>query len=647
MIGNEIYKKNLQILKEQIPVLYDALNKTDTSHIKVTLIESDLNISINGQPLYPQNTSEYLGNKIEDFFSKPGAFYKNPPVLKKEVGIADINDSFVEKLEKYYDIYNKNNFKYDQYLDSVPVFIMFGIGTGQQIEQFLNLIDIKTLIVLDKDYSMLKTSMHIIDWEPIFKKFARPHYSLQIITGDKPFSLAAQTLNHIYKNSPYLAYYINYFYTYRTPFFEDVFSEIQKNYFNILTGWGFYDDEMLSLKHTISNIQNNCSVFNKNQNLSNNSNVFVIASGPSIDNDIEYIKKYKDNVVIFSCGTALRVLEKNGIVPDYHFEIERTKETFDILKGSVSKEFMKQVNFIGLNVIYPEVFDLFKTDKLFFRDFDCGSSIVPEDTPFIDDCNPTVFNGALAFASDIGFKNIYMFGADMGYKDESNHHSKYTIYGDKNHEKAKWKPQTDMEHQPNFKDDSVIHSTNILSWCKQKAENCITLNNELKQRNIDYFNCSDGAYIKGTKSLNSSDLLIKDNNKSIILEQIEKSFLHYDDKMVQKAKQQFKKEKELLFSNIDFMIDTISNNKVTSYSDMLDTLDTIFKKVFREQNNNKNSFSYSLLRGSTIHILTFLYTYSLTADNMIQSFDYINKGLKTLEELLLYIKKDVESIQFK
>mgnify|MGYP003300892789 CR=1 FL=1 len=42
----------------------------------------------------------------------------------------------------------------------------------------------------------------------------------------------------------------------------------------------------------------------------------VISAGPTLDRNIETIKKYRDNVVIFTVGTALKTLIKNDIKPD-------------------------------------------------------------------------------------------------------------------------------------------------------------------------------------------------------------------------------------------------------------------------------------------------------------------------------------------
>ena len=50
--------------------------------------------------------------------------------------------------------------------------------------------------------------------------------------------------------------------------------------------------------------------------------VAVVGAGPSLDEAIETLHRIRDRVVLFSAGTALRPLLRQGLVPDFHCELE-------------------------------------------------------------------------------------------------------------------------------------------------------------------------------------------------------------------------------------------------------------------------------------------------------------------------------------
>jgi hypothetical protein len=239
---------------------------------------------------------------------------------------------------------------------------------------------------------------------------------------------------------------------------------------------GFYDDEVESLKHPIKNLSDNIPILKYTDKLPKNSVAFIVGSGPSIDQDIETIKKLKDKAVIFSCGSSLKILYSIGIIPDYHLEQERDDIQSERITKHIPQDYLDKVNIIGLNVVSTDVYELFKSSKMFFRVNDSGSSISPKNVPHLDHCNPTVINATISFASTIGFDNIFLFGADMGFKDPENHHSKNSDYYNAESESLKFdglKGTIVSKFPGNFIKDEKFYTKDGYIWCKQRVENCI------------------------------------------------------------------------------------------------------------------------------------------------------------------------------
>lgn len=653
MNSDQLYEKNLTYIKQINPMLYQKIIDADISNMKIHIYDGNINIEENGQLIYPKNSTEFVAKKLESFFQKPTAIYKSPTI--SELGeFSKVNDQFCMKIEEKKPSQKTSVEEYSEHLDSIPMLLMLGVGTGQQIEYIINTIDVKTMIVTDKSFAHLKLSISIIDWKPIFEYFSRPGYKINFIISSSAKTAAYESINAIFSEYKYLMYYVNFYSTYHNDFIKEIIYHIKDKYKIAVSGWGFYDDEKTSLLHSIENLNTKNNIYNLKKPLNKDSSVFIVASGPSIDNDIEFLKKNRKEIIIFSCGSALKILEANDIIPDYHFEIERNVVTYNHLVESMSKEYLSQINFIGLNVVYPDVYNLFKTTKIFFRSNDCGASILSNSFTQLEHTNPTVTNGVVSFASSIGFKNIYLFGADMGYKDENSHHSKHSIY---TMEKASyfynWKPNTlDKTYKANFNSDTVsIKSTDILVWCRQRIENCIIEYNINDKQKIQYFNCSDGAFIEGTTPIKSSEIdlsNLSEESKNNTIKMIEQNFSKHDKKVHKTLQLNLKNNKNELENIIKFICKTIDKNKtITSFGQFFDIANAIFLQLKQSRQNINSSMTSTLLNGTLSHMFSTTYTHALMSKDFDEALKYIEHGLKVVKEFVLFVKKDIKDLTIK
>jgi len=640
----------MQFLKEGWKSIYEEVLKADITEYELTPTSSGkFNISINGHKLYPDNIDEAIEKQVTTFLEKPSCFFKKPS-WSEHSNLGYIHDDLVTDIEKNSPyIKGKENFTdYHHHLDSFfPFILMMGIGSGQHIQELINKAqNIKQILIIDESYELLKVSFHLIDWRPIFRYFKEKNRGLYFVIGAKYNEIVSGSLNTIFKYMPYQFYFIPHYTHYNSTFFTKV-KDLFLSKVNLgFSGLGFYDDEVIGLTHTLKNLQHNQPVYRWNNPLPKNSTVFIIGSGPSLDQDIETIKKLSNQAIIFSCGTSLKVLYENDITPDYHLEIERPEFTLDVIQDNLPKEYLRTISMIGLNVIYPEVYKLFKDSKIFFRDNDAGSSVVPEDIPKISHCNPTVVNAAITFASDIGFKNIFLFGTDMGYKDPDNHHSKKSAYYKGS--LVKHQPKTlKQEHSGNFDNNEKFFSTDIFLWCKQRVENCIIDYNERKQKNINYFNCSDGLSIARTVPMHSDNIALeKYLNKKEVLDVLESNFDRDFKHLHQEISAKFSQEKDKLFINITSVEKLIKAREIKSFEQFFILIARTFEIINNPDIGDKSYLTRSILKGTMYHFYVSLYTHALAGSNKEASIEYINISLVKFLNFLTSARKKLNSIEF-
>jgi hypothetical protein len=152
---------------------------------------------------------------------------------------------------------------------------------------------------------------------------------------------------------------------------------------------------------------------------------------------------------------------------------------------------------IGPNTLHPKVVDLFKRKYLYIKPNDAGGDLIQETVlhRYLDlyFCSPTVANGAAAVAIALGFKKLYLFGIDYGFRSDEYHHSKDSAYYQKEWQGETKKMDGLIEIESNRGD--FVFTTPIFDMSRGVMEMLI------KRSAAKFFNLSDGAKIQGTTFL--------------------------------------------------------------------------------------------------------------------------------------------------
>ena len=614
-------KSNMAFFRAHVPALYEMLHNFKSENIEIYINEEtqDFNYVYNKYLLYEKGPQQTCKEQVESFLKEPTELIRKTPLYKSN---NTISYKYVETMQNF--IKQDECYTYINNFQNIPLLIIIGVGCGYHIEYLLQQFSkngaIKHVLIIEPDLELFYLSLSNINWEKIFRYFASDNKSLTLQLNNNINEL----IQNVVSINPV---FINHALIY-THFLERdnlIKQELLNQLFIVDILFGFYDDEKMSLDHTIGNIKNKIPVYTRNQTLKNEANAFIIGAGPSLDNDIETIKKYKDNAVIFSCGSAIRTLEKNNIMPDFHIEIERTYDTYKALMA-VDKDYLKQIPFIGMNTIHPDVFNLFKENFMFLKATDSGSYLFPAGIPQIYYSNPTVTNGALSLSLYMGFKNLYLFGVDMGYKDPKYNHSKHNIAMDKN--SPFFKPTGSdklIETEGNF--GGKFYSEAFLAYAKTSIEELLTTS---FADGVNVYNCSDGLKIANTISLKPENIMIKNEmfNKENAIRFIKKQF---SKGYLSRINIKYDLNKNL--SKIDQILDSINNN-LKNKSEIIDA----FYKMYQEFKK------FELISGEIYRLQNIIYSLLVLEQDEEKAVHFINDAFSLVREMLIEIKKDLNTL---
>ena len=307
--------------------------------------------------------------------------------------------------------------------------IVLGLGLGFHLDELIEKTEAGHIIIVDPYEEFLRQSLETVDWEDLLSRGEQRGCTFDfVITGSPDAAGRIITALLVQHGAHFIdgAYvYLHYPARLLTEVRDNLVETVQTLY----TSRGFYEDELIMLDNTSANLARHEFWWLQNKLRPERPEpAFVIGSGPSIDRSIEDVKRLRERAIVFSCGSGLRVCLDNGIVPDFHCEIENGPWVFDALSLIRSQFPFTGITLVASATVDPRIPALFDDRVLFFRDTVTGSRILASRDQELYLAVPTVANTALRTALSLGFGTFYLFGIDCGTKSSAKRHSDSAIY---------------------------------------------------------------------------------------------------------------------------------------------------------------------------------------------------------------------------
>ncbi|MCO4798658.1 MAG: motility associated factor glycosyltransferase family protein [Colwelliaceae bacterium] len=492
--------------------------------------------------------------------------------------------------------------------NKVPSTIIFGIGLGYHLMPLIEASTASYLSIFEPNNDYFYASLFCFDWVGYLKKVDDSGAYLYLGIGNSESEIYQQLYERA-KDIGAFSISNSFFYQhYPSQAMERLTTEIRDNFHQFFMGWGFFDDALMSMAHTIGVMDKSPNVLKYKAALPQEIKdfpVFIVANGPSLDSDIERIKQEQGKAIIVSCNSATTALLSQDIVPDFHIALERTKATADFLSAHISEEHREKINLLVVNVMYPGTLDLFKWSGIALKGSEPGTILYQMAqyankkpiTPTIGYCNPLVGNTGLSFFTSIGFENIYLFGVDSGYIDEEHHHSKSSFYYNKSG-KTIYEPLkmgAEFKVEGNFGCDVITEP--FLYTGKQQMERLL---DSFKHTKLNCFNCSDGVKIEGAIPLRSDDILFEKTtiSKLKVLDHIKSdAFEQCMENIDLKAFLDFEVFEQICNTMVEILSEPMDNR-----SQALDCLISQLRYLNSFKAGGRHTHLYLLLEGEALYV---------------------------------------------
>ena len=457
-----ILQKNINSLFEYNPILATKLHSIRTNEqFEVFMDEKDV-INI---------------NLFDKKHNKP--FYETKPI-----------DEITNRYNEIMDIKSR-----------YPFLVFYGISNGLLIKMFTN-ID-KFVLVIEPNLELIYIALSLFDFSQEIKK-----KKLSIILEE---DLDFSTLNTILSNPDIKTflktYEIEINHTYYLELYKDNIIHINKEIVNqishIITSEGnSAEDSLIGLNHHLQNIPKMLKSYTLESLVKNvnTKTAVIVSTGPSLAKQLPLLKQYQKYITILCIDASLPILQKEGIVPDIVFSLERVEATAKFYEN-LDKELLKDTIFAPTSISHPKLLENIKgfRQAINMRPFSYTRMFKTGKWGYIG-IGMSAANMAFDFAFMAKFENVVLIGQDLAFGKDGKTHSKGAIYGEV---EEQYKKKKVFKIKGYYGDEVLTSGT----W-KLFLNFFIRDVPEFIKKGVNVYNCTEGgAYIDGANHIPFKEFL--------------------------------------------------------------------------------------------------------------------------------------------
>lgn len=369
--------------------------------------------------------------------------------------------------------------------------VVLGLGLGHHLTELVRTTGARWVIIVEPFSGFIEHSHHVVDWPEIFELIEQREGDIYFVTDLDPSQMTGAIARYMRKHgTPYIDG--TWIFTHYPLW---AFAEARKRLLgaaaNMFAQCGFFEDEIVMTANAAVNFSSHPFwLINAERRHQRPETAVVVGAGPSLDEAIEKLREIRDRVVIFSAGTALRPLLRNGIIPDFHCELENGPQVLEVLQEAAKHGDLSQIKLIASASIEPGVLRLFGDQFLFFREISSPTAFFRGEFKSIRLGVPTCVNTALCVASFLGFTNFLLFGTDCGVRPGRPDHAVDTVYRDV------WKMSPDIAATYPLEVEGNFGGIAMTNWVYDSCRRMLV--EAIAAYGLSVINCSDGALIPGT-----------------------------------------------------------------------------------------------------------------------------------------------------
>ncbi|MHA7879279.1 MAG: motility associated factor glycosyltransferase family protein [Saccharospirillum sp.] len=531
----------------------------------------------------------------------------------------------------------------------IPFLVIMGVGLGFHIEKIVTERRLGSVIIYENNLDRFITSLYTVDWSSIYAPFMHSENgSLQVVLSYSQIKSnhKAALWNELIKYVPHFPFSTVIYNHLSDPLNTEIISSIQSDVMTFTHQWGHFDDELNQYNNARHNLLEGTRVFLPSRFTANpHIPVAIIGGGPSLEGKIDVLRKYRDKMLLISCGTSIGTLCEYDLKPHIHIELESDLITYEAIEKSTTPAFRDGILLLAAAQVNPLVGTLFEKKCMYFKDSSSLSALFLKDPKdVVYNVTPTCTNAGVALAVKMGFNQIFLIGTDYGFLDPNKHHAPGSIY----YQQGVSKP---IEESNDFSKHNLVETTSVLGekmWTKPMY---FTAKRRVEETIKYYFkkgkrvnNASDGAVINNAPWVSTDKMrqILERTEVGASPEDLVTGLIEFSGEIDHHI---IDDRSESMIEVVSSMLDVLikSKPKTTSTFDISTTIFKANNRLSREFVNKLGARTY-FIRGHIWIFLMLYYTYSLLAksdEDRLAINTYARKWLEEDKKQLLHAMREI------
>ncbi|AHF08655.1 motility associated factor glycosyltransferase family protein [Desulfitobacterium metallireducens] len=494
-----------------------------------------------------------------------------------------------------YDINRENSRMFSSINEDVEKLVIFGFGVGKCIDYINNNYkNLRNITIIEPDLNIFKIMLNYVDMVKLMNKIGNITFIV-----NKSKEEATEILWDCLKDSLTEKVDLIYNIAYRSLYLDD-YEYINKTIANNVKNYQInISTEDLFLFKWAENILNNnkqdAYLLSKLVGKFNNVPVVLVSAGPSLNYNMQYLEQVKDKAIIIALGSAIRILDHNGIIPHFRLAFDGSEAERNVFKNIDTEASA----LIFSDMLNYNIVNEYKGNKLrMVLDTDYISQYIQSEVygnNYIFQSGFSVVNVALDVVLKLGFKKVIFMGQDLCYT-EGNVHAKGTWREDNevNIDESKYSKTTNVRGETVYTDKPFLGMRDLL-------EQKIKMNS-----GNTYINATErGLYIEGTINKNFTEVIKEDLINDFDIELILNEVFSEDSK-----------------SNHNEKIEALNTTLTNNLKDLIKINDDRLKRL------KKLSRYYN--KGLGISKLEMELNYIQTIENDLENIDFYRVAVKPM-----------------
>lgn len=291
---------------------------------------------------------------------------------------------------------------------SGPV-VFLGVFSALHVMHYLNKTVVRDIFIYEPDLDRFAVSCYFLDYAKIEETFG---HILIHIGPEAPQNPIDMLINRAPVTA---ATWVRLLPAYADVDFSELVNRISLRWRALTEIFVPYDREIRNMLYGLRNLRAKLPVLYKRPQLSEKSTIAVVASGPSLNRDLEWLKANQDRLIIFCSISCIRVLKENGIRPD--FQVTLDTEIDEPLFEQLQMD--PDIPLIAYYKLDPAIAARFKTVLLVPEAGKANAVAFRQPITFT---HPTTGNTMISVATWCRPAQLLIIGLDLGFRDARRSH---------------------------------------------------------------------------------------------------------------------------------------------------------------------------------------------------------------------------------